>query len=150
MCVLTSLCYCLLWISCHVQGLSWGKPADWGEVGWVGGVGGMQGRENPLQTPHLHVMEHLQNRDLPPERRAIDSRHNREIVPAADAPSSATKSAAGRCRGAADGAQNAAEKTRRDRGAACRGAETYRAGGDLIPPGPFGAAVFTWAGCPLQ
>lgn len=93
-----------------MQGLSWGKPADWGEVGWVGGVGGMQGRENPLQTPHLHVMEHLQNRDLPPERRAIDSRHNREIVPAADAPSSATKSAAGRCRGAADGAQNAAEK----------------------------------------
>lgn len=51
----------------------------------------MQGRENPLQTPHLHVMEHLQNRDLPPERRAIDSRHNREIVPAADAPSSVTR-----------------------------------------------------------
>lgn len=42
---------------------SWGKPAD-GEGGGVGG--GVQGRENPLQTPHLHVMEHLQNRDLPP------------------------------------------------------------------------------------
>lgn len=35
--------------------------------GGGGGRGGeMQGRENPLQTPHLHVMEHLQNRDLPP------------------------------------------------------------------------------------
>lgn len=28
----------------------------------------MHGRENPLRTPHLHVMEHLQNRNLPPER----------------------------------------------------------------------------------
>ena len=28
--------------------------------------GEMHGRENPLRTPHLHVMEHLQNRDLPP------------------------------------------------------------------------------------
>lgn len=32
-------------------------------------------------------MEHLQKRDLPPSRRATESRHNREIMPAPDSPS---------------------------------------------------------------
>lgn len=105
---------------------------------------GMQGRENPLQTPHLHVMEHLQNRDLPPERRAIDSRHNREIVHAADAPSSVTRTPLAAVAERRTGLTKR-RKTRRD-----RGAETYPEGGDFISPVPFRAAVFTWAGCPLQ
>lgn len=49
MCTLTSLC-CLLWISCHVQGPSWGKPADeGGRRRWWGG--GDAGTWEPLANP---------------------------------------------------------------------------------------------------
>lgn len=60
------------------------------KLGYVCGVGGLHRREkNPLQTPHQHVMEHLQNRNLPPE-----SRHNSEICPAPDSLSQLTNTPA--------------------------------------------------------